>query len=178
MTNRSLLKIFKTRLKGAKGTWPKELLNILWAYRTMTKVPTRTTPFRLTFGTEVVIPVEVGLTSIHVKTFEERKNQQELNSNLDLVNKVRDEARLRMAKYKELDTTISEWRSEGSTQEISSLGKFHKSLRTHLKGSWDQCVKDLKVVRYSRQGSYHLKTMDSRELPCSWNTEHLKKYSP
>lgn len=74
----------------------------------MTKVPTRTTPFRLTFGTEVVIPVEVGLTSIHVKTFEERKNQQELNSNLDLVNKVRDEARLRMAKYKELDTTISE----------------------------------------------------------------------
>lgn len=71
-------------------------------------MPTRTTPFRLTFGTEVVIPVEVGLTSIHVKTFEERKNQQELNSNLDLVNKVRDEARLRMAKYKELDTTISE----------------------------------------------------------------------
>ena len=74
----------------------------------MTKVPTGETPFRLTFGTEVVIPVEVGLTSIHVKTFEERKNQQELNSNLDLVNKVRDEARLRMAKYKELDTTISE----------------------------------------------------------------------
>lgn len=74
----------------------------------MTKVPTGETPFRLTFGTEVVIPVEVGLTSIQVKTFEERKNQQELNSNLDLVNKVRDEARLRMAKYKELDTTISE----------------------------------------------------------------------
>lgn len=74
----------------------------------MTKVPTGETPFRLTFGTKVVIPVEVGLTSIHVKTFEERKNQQELNSNLDLVNKVRDEARLRMAKYKELDTTISE----------------------------------------------------------------------
>ena len=29
VTNRSLLKIIKTRLKGAKGIWPEELLSIL-----------------------------------------------------------------------------------------------------------------------------------------------------
>ena len=29
VTNRSLLKIIKTRLKGAKGIWPEELLNVL-----------------------------------------------------------------------------------------------------------------------------------------------------
>ena len=32
VTNRSLLKIIKTQLKGAKGIWPNELPNILWAY--------------------------------------------------------------------------------------------------------------------------------------------------
>ena len=61
--NKNLLKIIKTRLKGAKEAWPKELQNVLWAYRTTTKVPTRETPFRLTFGIEAVISVEVGLTS-------------------------------------------------------------------------------------------------------------------
>ena len=67
VTNRSLLKIIKTRLEGAKGAWPEELQNVLWAYRTTTRVPTRETPFRLTFGTEAVISMEVGLTSYRVK---------------------------------------------------------------------------------------------------------------
>ena len=38
--NKSLLKIIKTQLEGAKGAWPEELPNILWAYRTTTRVPT------------------------------------------------------------------------------------------------------------------------------------------
>ena len=101
MKNRSLLKIIKTRLEGAKGAWPKELQNVLYAYRTITRVPTGETPFILTFGIEAVILVEVGLTSYQVKTYEDQKNQQELNSNLDLIDEVREEAMKRMAKHKE-----------------------------------------------------------------------------
>lgn len=66
----------------------------------MTKILTGETPFKLTFGFKVVIQVEVRLTSIRVKTYEEQKNQQELNSNLDLINEVKDEAQQRMTKYK------------------------------------------------------------------------------
>lgn len=64
------MKIVKTRLKGAKGTWPEKLPNILLAYKTTTRVLMGETPFKLTFGSKVVIPVEVGLTSIRMKTFE------------------------------------------------------------------------------------------------------------
>ena len=45
VTNRSLLKIIKTRLKGAKGIWPDELPSVLWAYRVTAKTPTGETPF-------------------------------------------------------------------------------------------------------------------------------------
>ena len=48
----------------------KNYQKFLWAYRMTTRVPTRETPFRLTFDTEAVIPVEVGLTSLRVKTYE------------------------------------------------------------------------------------------------------------
>jgi len=61
--NKNLLKTIKTRLEGAKGAWSEELQNVLWVYRMTTRVPTEETPFRLTFGTEAVILVEVGLTS-------------------------------------------------------------------------------------------------------------------
>ena len=59
-----MLKIIKTRLELAKGAWLEELPNVLWAYRTTTRVPTREMTFRLTFGIEAVIPVEVGPTSL------------------------------------------------------------------------------------------------------------------
>uniref|UniRef100_A0A2N9HDB7 Uncharacterized protein n=1 Tax=Fagus sylvatica TaxID=28930 RepID=A0A2N9HDB7_FAGSY len=51
VTNRSLLKMIKTRLEGAKGLWPEELPNILWAYRTTARTPTGETPFRLNVRT-------------------------------------------------------------------------------------------------------------------------------
>ena len=64
VTKRKLLKIIKARLDDVKGAWPKELPNVLWAYRTTSRTLTGETPFRLTYGTEAVIPVEVGITSI------------------------------------------------------------------------------------------------------------------
>ena len=33
-----------------------------------------------------------------------------------------------------------------------------------------------RVVHYSRQGSYHLETLDGQRLQRLWNIEHLKKY--
>ena len=74
--NRSLLKIIKTRLKGAKGIWSEELLSVLWAYRMMVRTPTRETPFWLAYGSEAVIPAEVGLISYRVGNHDEGRNNE------------------------------------------------------------------------------------------------------
>ena len=50
VTNRSLLKIIKTRLEGAKGIWLDELLSVLWAYRTIARTLTGEMPFQLAYG--------------------------------------------------------------------------------------------------------------------------------
>ena len=76
VTNRSLLKIIKTQLEGAKGIWPEELPSILWAYRMTARTPTGETPFQLTYGSEAVIPTEVGLTSYRVHNHDENKNDE------------------------------------------------------------------------------------------------------
>ena len=95
MTNRTLLKIIKTRLDNAKGAWPEELPNVLWAYRTTARTPTGETPFRLTYGTEAVILVEVGVTSVRRGTFNLGYNDDELQLNLDCLDEVRDNASTR-----------------------------------------------------------------------------------
>ena len=97
VTNRTLLKIIKTKLDDAKGAWPEELSNVLWAYRTIARTPTGETP--LTYEIKLVIPVEVGATSTRRAAFSEEGNDDKLWLNLDCLDEVRDKASSRMAKY-------------------------------------------------------------------------------
>ena len=94
-----MLKIIKTRLEGAKGIWPEELLSVLWAYRTTIRTPIGETLFRLTYGNEVVIPAEIGLTSYRVDNHNEGRNDEAIRLQLDLVDEVRAIAEKRLAQY-------------------------------------------------------------------------------
>ena len=99
MTNRTLLKIIKAKLDDAKGVWPKELPNVLWAYRTTAKTPIGETPFKLTYSTEAVILIKVGITSIKQEMYHEDSNDDQLKVNLDYLDEIRDEVSSRMTKY-------------------------------------------------------------------------------
>ena len=166
--NRNLLKIIKTRLKGAKEAWPEELQNVLWAYRTTTKVPTGETPFRLTFDTKAVISVKVGLTSFWVKNYEDQKNQQELNSNLDLINEVREEAMKRMAKHKEAmaryyNRKVKVKRFNTGDLVLRKVSQVTKDpSQGKLRPTWEG---PYKVIHHSKEGSYYLKSLNGQELP-------------
>ena len=72
--NRTLLKIIKTKLDDVKGAWLEELSSVLSAYRTTARTLTGETLFRLTYGTEAVIPIEVGVASIRREMFQEENN--------------------------------------------------------------------------------------------------------
>jgi len=62
----------------------------LWAYKTMTRTPTKETPFRLAYGSEAIIMAEVGLTSYRVDNHNEGKNDKAMRLQLDLVDEVRE----------------------------------------------------------------------------------------
>ena len=76
VANRSLLKIIKTQLEGAKGVWLDELPRVLWAYRTTVRTPTGETPFKLAYGSEAVIPAEVHVAKNRVIKYQDEKNEE------------------------------------------------------------------------------------------------------
>ena len=97
-----MLKIIRIQLDGAKGIWPEELTSVLWAYRTTARTPTGETPLRLAYGSEAVIPAEVGLTSYRVDNYDERRNDEAMHLQLGLVNEVNATADQRLACYHDL----------------------------------------------------------------------------
>ena len=59
------------------------------AYWTTARTPTGETPFRLAYGSEVVIPTDVGLINYRVDNHDERRSDKTMRLQLDLLNEVR-----------------------------------------------------------------------------------------
>nr|XP_023905140.1 uncharacterized protein LOC112016914 [Quercus suber] len=168
VTNRTLLKIIKTKLDDAKGSCPEELPNVLWAYRTTARTPTGETPFRLIYGIEAVIPVEVGITSIRREVFNEEVNDDHLRLNLDFLDEVRDKACSRMVEYQQKMTDYYNKRVKLRQLHIGDLvlRKVTPATKDPTQGklgpTWEG---PYRVIHYSRKGNYHLETLDGQRLP-------------
>ena len=52
-------------------------------------MPIRETPFNLTFRAEIVILVEIGMPSTRIEYYDEQKNLDQLRTNLDLLEEIR-----------------------------------------------------------------------------------------
>ncbi|GAU22605.1 hypothetical protein TSUD_135050 [Trifolium subterraneum] len=100
--NRVILRGLRRRMGASKGNWTEELHNVMWSYRTTPHSTTGETPFRLTYGTEAVIPVEIGEPSSRIEyPPEEDINDELLREELDLVEELRTGASLREATLKQ-----------------------------------------------------------------------------
>ena len=86
------MKIIKTRLEGTKGVWLDELPSVLWACKMSVRAPTGETPFKLAYGSEVIMPTEVHMTNHRVMKYDDKENKEKLRLDLDLIDKARMDA--------------------------------------------------------------------------------------
>ncbi|XP_075074612.1 uncharacterized protein LOC142162189 [Nicotiana tabacum] len=100
-SNKTILNILKKKLEDAKGLWPELLPEVLWAYRTMPKTSIGETPYSLVYGTDAVIPVEVGEPSLRYSNESGSSNDKSRLQDLDEVEEKRDMEHIRMVAQKQ-----------------------------------------------------------------------------
>ncbi|GKD93358.1 reverse transcriptase domain-containing protein [Tanacetum coccineum] len=98
--NKSLMEGIKARLGMERAGWVDEIPNVLWAHRTSLKQSNGETPFSLTYGSEAVIPAEIGMPTHRTMMIREDENENELRLNMDLLQERREAVAIRKAKYK------------------------------------------------------------------------------
>ena len=69
---------------------------------TTIRTPTGETPFKLAYGSESIITIEVHMASHKVMKYQDKENEEQLHLILDLIGEVRMEVEQRTAKYKNL----------------------------------------------------------------------------
>ncbi|XP_074288350.1 uncharacterized protein LOC141613507 [Silene latifolia] len=62
--NKTLCNLVKKMVSKSKRDWHKRLGEALWAYHTMYRTPTQSTPYALVYGVEAVLPLELEILSI------------------------------------------------------------------------------------------------------------------
>ncbi|XP_020547166.1 uncharacterized protein LOC110011435 [Sesamum indicum] len=102
VANRIILQHLKTRL-DSKRSWLDELPGVLWAFRTTPRSSIGETPFCLVFGTEALIPAEIGEESHRVTMYNPMTNHEERLLDLELnEEKKREVAYAKMLHHKSL----------------------------------------------------------------------------
>ena len=162
-----------------KGAWVEELPLVLWAYRTTARTSTGETPFSLTYGVEAVVPVEISLSSYRTEYYDEGTNDMGLRMEMDVIEERREEARAKMAIYK-----------QAAERYYNKKVKVHKFLegdlvlRKVVQNTKEQGAGVLgpnwegpyKIAKQVQATTYCLEELDGTPIKHPWNADHLRKY--
>ncbi|GAU32026.1 hypothetical protein TSUD_147220 [Trifolium subterraneum] len=175
--NRVILRGLRRRLGDAKKQWVEELPHVLWAYRTTPHSTTGETPFRLAYGTEAVIPVEIGEPSRRTEgPVDEEMNDEAMREELDLVEEIRTAASLKEASLKQLVAARHDTKVIKRDFEVGSLVLRRNAKDSHegkLAANWEG---PYRIRGKTDNDTYHLETLQGREIPRTWNAQKLKQY--
>ena len=163
-------------LDEAKGKWVEELPHVFWSYRTTPHRSTRETPFSMTYGSEVVIPLEAGFPTLRTSLFTLDNNDQLLERSLDLVDERREAVMVQLAYYQQqlkqgYDTGVRArplapgdlvLRKVVSTAKNPSWGK--------LGPNWEGSYRITSVVGIC---AYFLEDLGENVVPRPWNVNNL-----
>ena len=94
VTNRTILYGLKIRLNEAKDLWMEKLYSILWIYRITPHISIGESSFNLAYGTEVIISLEIGFSSVRVEQYNESSNFKYRRADLNLLSEVRQQAQV------------------------------------------------------------------------------------
>ncbi|XP_072088114.1 uncharacterized protein [Arachis hypogaea] len=172
--NRVILQGLKKRLGDKKGAWADELASVLWSYRTTEQSTTEETPFRLTYGVDAMIPVEIGESSprLLLKGVEEAVEK-------DLVDEAREMAHLTEVALKQsialrynAKVLKSEFEKDDLVLRCNDIGLATQG-EGKLAANWEGPYRVREVLG---KGAYKLEKLDGREIPRTWNAGNLRRF--
>ncbi|XP_057755334.1 uncharacterized protein LOC130974472 [Arachis stenosperma] len=177
--NRVVLQAIKKKLNNAKGEWAELIPKILWSYNTTVQNTTGETPFRLVYGSEALIPVEIGIPTIRAELYDEQHNTRARKAELDLAEEdrkiaaIKQRAQKQLAEKKHNKKVVPRTFSEGDLV----LRRTEEARRPHSHGklatNWEGPFRISKVLG---MGAYQLQTLQGNTMSGNWNVSSLKMY--
>src|ERR1044072_4591978 len=174
--NKVILTGLKKRLKEAKGNWAEELQNVLWAYRTTIQSSTGETPFKLTCGSDAMLPIELDISTYRTIVAQEETNNLAIRAKLDLAEEDKERARIKNFAARQRAARKYNLKVIQRTMAAGHL-VLRKRLRTgpdgKLAANWEG---PYRLTAEIGKRAYKLEELDGRPIPRSRNVANLRLY--
>ncbi|XP_025680553.2 uncharacterized protein [Arachis hypogaea] len=177
--NRVVLQAIKKKLNDAKGEWAELIPEILWGYNTTIQTTTGETPFKLVYGSEALIPIEVGIPTLRTELYNEQHNSHARNAELDLAEEARELAAIRQRAIKQITEKKHNKRvsprtfTEGDLVLRRTEEARRPPAHGKLAANWEGPFRVIKVLG---MGAYQLQTLQGNPISGTWNISSLKMY--
>ena len=176
--NKVIVSGLRKRCEKAKSNWVENLYQVLWGHRTTPHSSTGETPFKLAFGTDAVIPVEIENPTLRV-THPSRDNSQLIREDLDLLEEVHEAAKLadlarkqHIAQRYNSKVQVKEFQEGDLVLRRASIG--NKNARNgKLAANWEG---PYRVKRAAEKGAYSLEHLSGVQIPRTFNAVDLKRW--
>ncbi|XP_057730557.1 uncharacterized protein LOC130945880 [Arachis stenosperma] len=164
----------KKRLDNKKGAWADELASVLWSYRTTEQSSTKETPFRLTYGVDAVIPVEIGEPSprLLLKGVEETVEKDLIDEARAMAHVTETALKQRMALRYNTKVLKREFEPNDLVLRRNDIG-LPTPGEGKLAVNWEGPYRVKKVMG---KGAFKLEKLDGKEVPRTWNADNLRRF--
>ncbi|XP_057757596.1 uncharacterized protein LOC130976694 [Arachis stenosperma] len=86
--NKILISLIKKHIGNRPRTWHETLSQVLWAYRNSPRGSTDTSPFKLVYGHDAVLPLEINLNTLRVSKLNDLPVHDYRNAMFDELNEL------------------------------------------------------------------------------------------
>ena len=137
------------------------------------------TPFSMTYGAEVVIPLETGFPTMRTNSFNPCDNNEHLKKNLDLIEEKRENAMVQLAYYQQklkqrYDSNVRLRPLTPGDMVLRRVVGTAKNLGWGKLGSnWEG---PYRITSEAGVGAYFLEDLDEHVVLRPWNVNNLKRY--
>ncbi|XP_057734067.1 uncharacterized protein LOC130949335 [Arachis stenosperma] len=171
--NKIILLGLKKRLDNKKGAWADELASVLWSYRTTEQSSTKETPFRLTYGLDAVIPVEIGEPSprLLLKGVEEAVEKDLIDEAREMTHLAETALKQRMALRYNTKVLKRKFEPNDLVLRRNDIGPPTPGAGK-LAANWEG---PYRIKEEMGRGAFKLERLDGKEVPRTWNANNLRR---
>ncbi|XP_015941283.1 uncharacterized protein LOC107466794 [Arachis duranensis] len=181
--NKILINLIKKQIRSRPRTWHDTLSQVLWAYRNSPRGSTGTFPYKLVYGHDAVLPLEVNLNTLRVLKQDDFSIDDDWNAMFDDLNDLDLEHIATLENMIRQKESIAQSYNSRIKEKCFSIEELVLKVilpmekKSRVLGKWSHTWEGpFQIVELYSGNAYRIKDIESENVVKSINGKYLKQY--